>query len=186
MDYGRQKNQATRYLRQLGLQADSRYYSQTMSLGIGASYNLHHGKEQLWQVSPYADVNITRYIQDGYSETGAGASYDQIADKLTNTYSTGEFGIKVARKLPKAHYAFNVGYKRVLSGSNPEMTVAYTLTPTDKIKISGSEQDREYLVVGLNIQGKLSKNVTIDGQITDEIGKKSDNLTASLMVRKVW
>ena len=186
LDYGRQKNQATRYLRQLGLQADSRYYSQTMSLGIGASYNLHHGKEQLWQVSPYADVNITRYIQDGYSETGAGASYDQIADKLTNTYSTGEFGIMVARKLPKAHYAFNVGYKRVLSGSNPEMTVAYTLTPTDKIKISGSEQDREYLVVGLNIQGKLSKNVTIDGQITDEIGKKSDNLTASLMVRKVW
>ncbi|MDR7866380.1 MAG: S8 family serine peptidase [Sporomusaceae bacterium] len=186
IDYGRQNNHATRFIRQLGLQADSNYRSKTLSFGLGASYNLHHDKEQLWQVSPYVDIHITRYIQDGYSETGAGDSYNQIADKLTNTYSTGEFGIKVARKFPQAHYAINVGYKRVLSGSNPEMTVAYTLTPTDKIKISGSEQDREYLVVGLNIQGKLSKNVTIDGQITDEIGRKSDNLTASLMLRRVW
>ena len=186
VDYGRQNNRATRFIRQLGLQADSRYYSKTLSFGIGASYNLHHDKEQLWQVSPYADVNITRYIQDGYSETGAGDSYNQIADKLTNTYSTGEFGIKFARRFPKTHYALSVGYKKVLSGSNPGMTVAYALMPTDKIKISGSEQDCEYLVVGLNIQGKLSKNVTIDGQITGEAGKRSDNLTASLMLRKVW
>ncbi|MDT8903949.1 S8 family serine peptidase [Anaeroselena agilis] len=186
LDYGRQNNRASRFIRQLGLQADSSYNSKTLSFGIGASYNLHYDKERQWQVSPYADVHITRYIQDGYAETGAGDSYDQIADKLTNTYSTGELGIKVTRKLPRAHYALNVGYKRVLSGSNPEMTVAYTLAPADKIKISGSEQDREYLVVGLNIQGKLAKNVTIDGQITNEVGKRSDNLTASLMLRKVW
>ncbi len=186
LDYGRQNNHAARYLRQLGLQADSNYDSKTLALGIGASYNLHYDKKQAWQVSPYVDFRVTRYIQDGYAETGAGDSYNQIADKLTNTYSTGEIGLKLTRKLPQGHYAINLGYKKVLSGSDPEMTIAYSLNPTDKIKISGNEQDREYLVLGLNIQGKLAKNLTIDGQITNEAGKKSNNLAASVTLRKVW
>ena len=186
LDYGRYNNHAARYLRTLDRQADSNYNSKTLSFGLGARYNLHAKKDKLWQVSPYADLYITRYNQDGYKETGAGNTYDQIADRLTNTYSTGELGLEVARTIPKGRYAFHLGYKKVLSGSNPEMTVAYSIDPGKKFTVSGSEQDREYLVLGLTLQGQLAKNLTIDGQINQQLGDKSRNLTASVTLRKMW
>ncbi len=186
LDYGRHSNHAARYIRTLSLQSDSNYDSNTLSFGIGARYNLHAKKDKLWQVSPYADLYISRYNQDGYRETGAGNTYDQIADPLANTYSTGEIGLEVARAIPKGRYAFHVGYKKVLSGSNPEMTVAYTIKPTNKITISGNEQDREYLVLGLSIQGEMAKDWTIDSQINHQRGSSSRSLTAAVTLRKVW
>ena len=186
LDYGRQNNHAARYLPTLNRQANSNYDSKTLSFGLGARYNLHAKKDKLWQVSPYADLYITRYNQNGYKETGAGDTYDQIADNLANTYSTGEIGLEVARSIPKGRYAFHLGYKKVLSGSNPEMTVAYSIDPYKKSTVSGSEQDREYLVLGLTLQGQLAKNLTIDGQINQQLGAKSRNLTASVTLRKMW
>ena len=66
------------------------------------------------------------------------------------------------------------------------MTIAYSASPNEKMKVSGSEQDKKFWVVGFNIQQYVSQNWTIDGQLTSERGKNSDNLTASLMLRKVW
>ncbi len=184
--YGRHNNHAARYLRTLNRQVDSNYDSKTLSFGLGARYNLHAKKDKLWQVSPYADLYITRYNQDGYKETGAEDTYTQIADRLTNTYSTGEIGLELARSIPHGRYAFHVGYKKVLSGSNPEMTVAYSIDPYKKSTVSGSEQDRKYMVLGLTLQGQLAKNLTIDGQINHQMGAKSRNLTASVTLRKMW
>ena len=186
LDYGRHSNHADRYIRTLSLQSDSNYDSNTLSFGIGARYNLHAKKDKLWQVSPYADLYISRYNQDGYREKGAGNTYDQIADPLANTFSTGEIGLEMARTIPNGRYAFHMGYKKVLSGSNPEMTIAYTIKPTNKITISGNEQDREYLVLGLSIQGQLAKNLTIDSQINHQQGANSRSLTAAVTLRKVW
>ena len=184
LDYGRHSNKAQRYITSLG-QADSDYASRTLSLGVSARYNLHHGKEALWQISPYADFLLTRYTQNGYTETGS-TIYNQTADRLANTYCTGEIGIEVGRRLPKGRYALSLGYKKVLSGSNPAMTVAYTIDPNDKIRVSGSEQDTEYLVLGLNLQGEVGKNWTVDTQITSEQGRRSKSLTAAVTLCKVW
>ena len=184
LDYGRHSNKAQRYITSLG-QADSDYASRTLSFGVSARYNLHHGTDALWQVSPYADFLLTRYTQNGYTETGS-TIYNQTADPLANTYSTGEIGIELGRRLPKGRYALSVGYKKVLSGSNPAMTVAYTIDPNDKIRVSGGEQDSEYLVLGLNLQGEVGKNWTVDTQITSEHGRRSQSLTAAVTLRKVW
>ena len=186
LDYGRHNNHAARYIRTLSLQADSNYDSKTLSFGLGARYNLHTKKDKLWQVSPYADLYITRYNQDGYKETGADNTYNQIGNQLANTYSTGEIGLEVARTIPKGQYAFHLGYKKVLSGSNPEMTVAYSIDPSKKFTVSGSEQNREYMVLGLTLQGQLAKNLTIDGQVNHQLGQNSHNLTASVTLRKMW
>jgi len=185
LNYGRQSNDATHYLNQLGLKAESDYKSNTIGLGIGARYNLHHNKERQWQVSPYTDVQITRYNQDTYMERGAGV-FNQEADKLLNTYSTGEIGIEVRRELSKGHYGASLGYKKVLSGNNPDMSIAYNGNPSEKIKISGHEQDSEFVVLGINFQGALAKNWTLDGQVDRELGRSSKSLTASVMARRVW
>ena len=188
LNYGMQSNQATRYLQDLTLQSrqtDSRYNSTTLSFGLTARYNLHHGREKLWQVSPYAAFSLTRYHQDAYSEKGAG-ELSQIADQFASTYSTGEVGLAMARTIHKGRYAIHVGYKRVLSGSNPDMTIAYSGAPGSKLTIRGSQQDTESLVLGLNLQGEVGKNWTIDGQLTSEAGRTGSSLTASLTLKKVW
>lgn len=185
LDYGKHNNQSTRYLGQLGLQADSEYKSNTIGFGVAARYNLQQDKEKEWQVSPYADFNIRWYNQDQYKESGAGI-YNQEADKLKNTYSTGEVGIELARNISKGGYSINLGYKKVLSGNNPDMTIAYSGNPGEKLKISGTEQDHEYMVVGVNFQGEIAKDWTLIGQIDNQMGKTSRNIMASLMVRRAW
>lgn len=59
------------------------------------------------------------------------------------------------------------------------MTIAYSASPDDKITVSGSEQDKKFWVVGFNVQQHVSKDWTIDGQLTSERGRNIDNLTAS-------
>ena len=188
LDYGRQNNRSTRYLQDLTLQsrqAASTYDSSTLSFGLTARYNLHHGQGKLWQMSPYADFHLTRYHQDAYSEKGAG-ELSQIADRFANTYSTGEVGLEMARQTHKGRYAIHVGYKRVLSGSNPDMTIAYSGAPGSKLTLKGSETDKESFVLGLNLQGEVAKNWTVDGQLTSETGRTGSSLTASVTLRKVW
>ena len=185
LNYGQQDNEATRQLSQLGLQAESRYDSRTWSAGLAASYKLHHEQEKLWQVNPFAGVHITRYNQDGYVERGAGV-FNQQAQALANTYGVGEVGVELAREIPTGRYALTVGGKKVFSGSNPELKLAYGGNPNEALQVSGPEQDKTFFVLGLNAQGALTKNWTIDGQVQSEIGQCSKALNASVMVRRCW
>ena len=186
MDYGQQDNRTTRTLQHLGLQAGSHYDSNTLEGGIEAKYTLPTEKESAWQISPYAGVHLIRYKQNSYTEQGAGI-YSQQADKLQNTYSTGECGVEFAKKLPQGQqYTLNIGYKKVLGGNEPEMTVAYSGNPGEKFKQSGNEQDKEYLVWGLHVQSELAKDWTINSQIENEIGRHSKNVNASVMLCRSW
>ena len=185
LDYGRQKNNATRYLPELGLQADSNYDSNTLSLGVRARYNLTAAKKKVWQVSPYADVNVTWYNQDAYQENGAG-SYNQAADSLRNTYSTGEIGIELARRMSKGRLRLTLGYKRVLGGNNPELGLAYSGNPDSKLTVGGNEQDRECAVIGFGYEGELAKDWMLQAQIDSENGRQSSSYTGSLMLQRTW
>lgn len=185
LSYGKQSNEARRYLHWQGMIAGSDYRSTALTFGLGIKYNLHHDSNKLWQISPYAETQITRYNQNGYSETGAG-SYNQMADKLANIYSTGEIGLLLSRSIPGGRYGLSAGYKKVLSGHDPAMTIAFSGNPQAKMTISGSEQDKEYLVLGFNIQKQVAKDWTITGQMTSERGQKSDTLSASLRLQKIW
>ena len=152
---------------------------------MGVRYNLHHDKKKVWQVSPYADFNMTRYSQDGFSETGAQV-FNQRAGKFRNTYSTGEIGLEFGRSTANGRYVINVGYKKVLSGNNPDMAIAYSGNLGSTYTISGSWQDREYAVIGLNLQSALGKGWIVDTQIDTAMGKSSKYFTAAIVARRSW
>ncbi|WP_094605918.1 S8 family serine peptidase [Sporomusa silvacetica] len=182
---GHQTNASTRYLRQLGLTADSHYSSHTISLGFKEKYNLYEGRKTPFKLSPYVGMDITRYTQDSYREQGAGI-YNQVADRSHNTYSTGEIGLEWERSLKQGHYGFNVGYKKVLGGYDPQMTVAYGGNLNDKLTISGGRQDREYLVWELNAEELVNPTWSISGRVGGEKGSNSHYWNASLMFRHIW
>ncbi|WWV69708.1 Extracellular serine protease precursor [Sporomusa ovata DSM 2662] len=182
---GRQTNASTRYLRELGLTADSHYGSHTISLGLKEKYNLYEGRKTSVTLSPYVGVDITRYTQDSFREQGAG-NYNQVADHSHNTYSTGEIGLEWEHSLKQGHYGFNVGYKRVLGGYDPQMTVAYSGNLEDKFTIDGGRQDRDYLVWELNAEGLLNPTWSISGRVGGEKGSNSHYWNASLMLKHDW
>ena len=185
LDYGKQKNAATRYLTQLGMNADSNYDSNTVGFGVKARYNLQYAQEKVWQVSPYASLHVTRYNQDGYTERGA-EIYSQQGENMNNTYGTAEIGIEMGRKIAKGKYAMSVGYKKAFTGNNPAMTIAYSGAPNEKFKSSGNEQDKEYFVVGINGETEIATNWKIDLQLDHEMGKHSKSVNAAVMVRYYW
>ena len=167
----------------LGISSYSKYNSNTINLGIRSKYDLRHGTANSWKLNPYAAVNVSRYSQDAYRENGAGA-FDQYADKMSNTYSTGEIGMELSRKAPTGSFSLNMGYKRVLGGSNPEMLIAFAGNPSEKIRLGGMTQDKNYFVWGMGVEGRINASWTLDGQIESELGKHSRYVTASLMARK--
>ena len=185
LDYGKQKNAATRYLTQLGMNADSNYDSNTVGFGVKARYNLQYEQEKVWQVSPYASIHVTRYNQDGYTERGA-EIYSQQGENMNNTYGTAEIGIEMGRKIAKGKYAMSVGYKKAFTGNNPAMTIAYNGDLNKKFKSSGNEQDKEYFVVGINGETQIATNWKIDLQLDHEMGKHSKSVNAAVMVRYYW
>ena len=124
-------------------------------------------------------------LNNSYSESGAG-KLSQIADPFSNTYSTGEIGLEMARQIPKGRYAFRIGYKRALGGIDPDLTIAYSGAPGSKLTIKGSEQDKQQLTFGLSIQGEMAKDWTIDSQLNHQQGAISRSLTAVVTLRKVW
>jgi autotransporter-associated beta strand protein len=182
---GRQTNASTRYLRELGLTADSHYGSHTISLGLKEKYNLYEGRKTSVTLSPYVGVDITRYTQDSFREQGAGI-YNQVADHAHNTYSTGEIGLEWEHSLKQGHYGFNVGYKKVLGGYDPQMTVAYGGNLDDKFTIDGGRQDRDYLVWELNAEGMVNPTWSISGRVGGEKGSNSHYWNASLMLKHDW
>lgn len=184
-DIGRQKNEATRYLRPLGLNARSDYDSQTLELGAEYKYDLQYGREKIWQVSPYLNVQAVRYTQDGYHETDAGI-YNQWAQSMNDTYAAGEMGMEFARQFRQGGYALRVGYKRTFSGTDPDFRASYEGNLGNAITVKGSSRDKNHLVCGFSGKHELAAGWILDGDLQLEKGSGDRNLSAALKIQRVW
>jgi subtilase-type serine protease len=98
----------------------------------------------------------------------------------------GEFGLEIGRRFPKGRYAIKIGYEKVFSGNDPELTIAYSGNPDEKLKISGAGQDNGSFVLGISAQGYLGKNWKVDGQVASAVGKHSRQINAYVMVCRYW
>ena len=183
--YGQQRSESTRTLQNLGLNANSLYHSRTFSASLAANYKTYQEGPSSWRTIPYGALDITHYRQDSYAETDAGV-YNQQADDLTNTYSTFEAGLKFTRPLPHGRLSAKLGYKHVLSGYNPEMTVTFSGNPQDKLTVTGSTQDRNYLTWQLASEGSLGNNWSLTSQVSGEKGQHSHYWQATAMLKRVW
>ncbi|MEI6287392.1 MAG: S8 family serine peptidase [Bacillota bacterium] len=188
LDYGKQNNSATRAIPYLGMQADSSYGSQTVSMDAVVRYNLVDELREAgqWQLSPYLSADVVWYDQSSYQENGAGV-LDQIALPFQNTYSTAGAGLAITKAFGDDHQLLvSLGYKGVIGGNNSQMTVTYSGAPDQQVMIGGNTQDSNYAVMGINYQGKISENWSADAQLWSELGSYSSYLSADLSVNFFW
>lgn len=131
---------------------DNKYRGQIVELGGEYKYDLHHDDGKTYHVSPYVNMQASRYMQKSYRQPAPPYGDVQIA-AINNNYLAGETGVELRREMQAGNYAVRLGYKRVLAGEAPEIVVVDGMRYYNDI-------DKDYLHLTLCGTLKLTKNLS--------------------------
>ena len=142
-----------------GLGMDYKYRGQIVELGGEYKYDLHHDDGKTYHVSPYVNVQASRYMQKSYREAYMG--HVLVHDAINNNYLAGETGVELRRELQNGNYAVRLGYKRVFAGEAPvvgnDLEIGGTISPGMRYS---NPIDKDYLHLTLSGTLKLTKNLS--------------------------
>lgn len=137
---------------------DDKYRGQIVELGGEYKYDLHHDDGKTYHVSPYVNMQASRYMQKSYRQAIPGYP-DLVHPSINNNYLAGETGVELRRELQNGNYAVCLGYKRVFAGEAPEY--GYTLEGQPEAGQHYSyDIDKDYLHLMLSGTLKLTKNLS--------------------------
>ena len=138
---------------------DDKYRGQIVELGGEYKYDLHHDDGKTYHVSPYVNVQASRYMQKSYREAYMG--HVLVHDAINNNYLAGETGVELRRELQNGNYAVRLGYKRVFAGEAPvvgnDLEIGGTISPGMRYS---NPIDKDYLHLTLSGTLKLTKNLS--------------------------
>ena len=139
---------------------DVKYRGQIVELGGEYKYDLHHDDGKTYHVSPYVNMQASRYMQKSYREAIPG--YVLVHDAINNNYLAGETGVELRRELQNGNYAVRLGYKRVLAGEGPELAhdFVHEAGGSDPASHYSYDIDKDYLHLTLSGTLKLTKNLS--------------------------
>lgn len=136
---------------------DYKYRGQIVELGGEYKYDLHHDDGKTYHVSPYVNVQASRYMQKSYREAYMG--HVLVHDAINNNYLAGETGVELRRELQNGNYAVRLGYKRVFAGEAP--VYGYTLEGHPEAgQHYSNDIDKDYLHLTLSGTLKLTKTLS--------------------------
>lgn len=140
---------------------DYKYRGQIVELGGEYKYDLHHDDGKTYHVSPYVNVQASRYMQKSYRQAYS-PSIDFVHAAVNNNYLAGETGVELRRELQNGNYAVRLGYKRVLAGEEPRLA-HYAMSPSGPISeptVYSQDIDKDYLHLTLSGTLKLTKKLS--------------------------
>ena len=185
-DIGRQNNDNKRYISAVGnYLANGSYKSSTIELGARYSYDLDYAKTGGWHKKPYAEAQIVHYRQDDYTESDAGV-WNQAVKGENTTYSAVTLGLSMEKKNANNDVELRAGYKRVLSGNDPNYRVHFVDAAAQGFTVQGSSLDKNLLVLGVHAGQEIGNDWRVEGDVQLEKGSTEKNMQASVMVKKSW
>jgi len=151
--YGKNHYDLDRSVAWEGTKSNSDYKAKVWDGELKARYFIPSTQTKAWQVKPYGKLSYTHTAQDAYAETGT-STFKQSMSSASNNSWRGELGVELNRNFTnKTSWGGSVGYKRVLSGLNPELNGTF-LGDTNGFTIQ-SDNDRNYVTYSLNARGSL-------------------------------
>lgn len=145
-----------------GDSVDNKYRGQIVELGGEYKYDLHHDDGKIYHVSPYVNVQASRYMQKSYCANAVPGVGKFVATAVNNNYLAGETGVELRRELQNGNYAVRLGYKRVLAGEEPELAHDFVnvLGASSPASVYSQNIDKDYLHLTLSGTLKLTKNLS--------------------------
>ena len=183
VSYGRNKYDLDRSINLAGSglgnsTLNSDYQAKVWDMEAKARYLIPSTKTKIWQLTPYGKISYTHTNQDAYSETAGGSSmassgssvFAQNIDSASNNSTRGEIGLEFKRSYDKhGGWGGSVGYKRVLSGVNPELNGTFA---GDTLSGNGftiqSDNDKNFVTYSLNVHGSLGGKWTGQAELRGE------------------
>lgn len=147
---------------------DDKYHGQIVELGGEYKYDLHHDDGKTYHVSPYVNVQASRYMQKGYREPPVwigGNKVESVAHAINNNYLAGEIGVELRRELQAGNYALRLGYKRVLAGEEPHLVFGAVVNGVySPGQTYSNSMDRDYLHLTLDGTLELSERLSVTAE----------------------
>ena len=136
---------------------DVKYHGQIVELGGEYKYDLHHDDGKTYHVSPYVNMQASRYMQKSYREAYMG--HVLVHNAINNNYLAGETGVELRRELQNGNYAVRLGYKRVFAGEAPVYGSTLEGHP-EAVHRYSNDIYKDYLHLTLGGTLKLSKKLS--------------------------
>ena len=125
---------------------------------------LTNANGKTYHVSPYVNVQASRYMQKGCREAFPGGG-ELVTAAVNNNYLAGEIGVELRRELQAGDYALRLGYKRVLSGEGPELVYGYEAGGVyHRAMEYSNDMDKDYLHLTLDGTLELSKRLSVTAE----------------------
>ena len=125
---------------------------------------LTNANGKTYHVSPYVNVQASRYMQKGCREAFPGGG-ELVTAAVNNNYLAGEIGVELRRELQAGDYALRLGYKRVLSGEGSKLVYGYEAGGRH---LGGgyysNPMDKNYLHLTLDGTLELSKRLSVTAE----------------------
>lgn len=156
---------------------DDKYRGQIVELGGEYKYDLHHDDGKTYHVSPYVNVQASRYMQKSYRQPFPGAPDDLVAVAVNNNYIAGETGVELRRELQNGNYAVRLGYKRVFAGEEP--LLVFTVGGAE-VQHYSNPIDKDYLHLTLSGTLKLTEKLSATAECAWLEGEHDRELKADV------
>ena len=182
IDGGKVRNKFNRALPTLGLGASANYDSKIFE--IGGEYKRNLTPEKSVAVSPFINLQYSHLKQDAYNETGAGV-FNQHVNSESNNYFAGTLGFEFKRVLSNGNFAARIGVKHAFTGANPELNFSYEGDGNNFYKLKNN-QDKTHFVLSLSGENEFAHGWILGGEFGFQKGGHDRDVTASVILRKVW
>lgn len=182
IDGGKVRNNSSRSINALGISTSARYNSNIFE--IGGEYKRNLTPDKSWSISPFVNLQYSHLKQHAYSETGAGIFNQQVGAN-SNGYFAGQLGVEFKRVLSSGNYAARIGVKHAFTGADPELNFSYE-GDNNHFYTLKNNQDKTHFVMSIGGENEFHGGWILGGDVAFQKGAHDKDLSASVMLRKVW
>ena len=181
---GQLRNSLHRGISSLGLSTNANYKSHIVEVGGEYKYDLHARDKKIWHVSPYINLQASYLRQNSYSESGAGI-YNQHVESNSNTYFAVQTGVDLKRYYRSGMLGFRLGVKRGFTGADPDLKISYEGDDSNSYRIR-HDRDKTHFICALRGESEFARGWFMGGEAELQLGENDKDVTASVMLRRMW
>ena len=137
-----------------------------------------------YSISPYINLQYSHLKQNSYEEEGAGI-FNQHVDSKSNNYFAGQLGVEYKRQFTKGNYAARIGIKHAFTGADPELNFSYEGDANNFYTLKNN-QDKTHFVMSISGENEFANGWVLGGDLSFQKGSHDRDLSASVMLRKLW
>ena len=179
---GQLRNSLHRGISSLGLSTNANYKSRIIEIGGEYKYDLT--PEKIWHVSPFVNFQASHLKQNSYKEKGAGI-YNQHVESNSNTYFAAQAGLDLKRYYRTGMFGMRFGVKHGFTGADPDLTVSYEGDGSSSYRLR-NKRDKTHFIFSVRGENEFADGWSLGGEAELQRGENDKDVTASVMLRRIW